>query len=99
MLWSGDHRPCDTDPGTGGALPSSSKDWIECFFFKDFIYLFIFRERRREGEKHRYVRDTAIGYPQTQACALTGSQTMTEGLQAGTESTKTTPARVNWVKF
>ena len=26
-------------------------------FLKDFIYLFIFRERGREGEKHQYVRE------------------------------------------
>ena len=34
------------------------------YFFKDFIYLFIFRERKREGEsegeKHQFVRKTLI---------------------------------------
>ena len=50
-------------------------------FFKDSIYLFIFREREqeREGEKHRCERETLIGClsrmprlgtePITQACA------------------------------
>ena len=52
------------------------------------FYLFIFREKgregEREGEKHRYARETLIGYlltpptgdrPTTQACALTRNQT------------------------
>ena len=34
------------------------------YFLKDFIYLFIFRERKREGEsegeKHQFVRKTLI---------------------------------------
>ena len=31
-------------------------------FFKDFIYLFIWGEEGREGEKHQCVRDTSIGH-------------------------------------
>ena len=53
------------------------------FFFKKIFYLFIFRERRREGEregeKHQCVVALAcpsLGiWPATQACALTGYQT------------------------
>ena len=59
-------------------------------FFKDFIYLFIFKERGRErgrkGEKHPYVvasRTPPTGdlacnpgiWPATQACGLTGNLT------------------------
>ena len=59
-----------------------------CLFFKRF-YLFVFRERGREGEregkKHQCVRETSINYllyvpqpgtePTTQACGLTGNRT------------------------
>ena len=40
------------------------------------FYLFTFRERGREGEKHQYVVASYSPYwPSTQACALTGNQT------------------------
>ena len=54
------------------------------FFLKDFIYLFIFRERGREGDRER---DTHINvwlplmwpplgiWSATQACTLTGNRT------------------------
>ena len=46
--------------------------------FLKIFYLFIFRERRREGdtegEKHQYVVASHI-WPETQACALTGNRT------------------------
>ena len=61
---------------------------IGCFFFsfvlkffKDF-YLFIFRERGREGERERNIdlwlppTHPQLGtWPKTQACALTGNRT------------------------
>ena len=31
------------------------------FFEKDFIYLFLEREREREGKKHRCAKETSIG--------------------------------------
>ena len=55
---------------------------IFLIFFKDFIYLFIFRERERKGErgeKHNVWSPLArplLGIqPTTQACAVTGNQT------------------------
>ena len=54
-------------------------------FFLKKIDLFIFRERRREEEKHEFDRETSTGFllymsllenePATQACALTGNRT------------------------
>ena len=55
------------------------------FLFKKIFYLFIFRERRREGEregeKHQCVVASPVPstggptWPATQACALTGKRT------------------------
>ena len=49
-------------------------------FSKDFIYLFIFRERGREGEREGNInvwlplaRPLLGTWPATQACALTGN--------------------------
>ena len=48
------------------------------YFLKDFIYLFIFRERRREGEREGGKQQCVVAsltllgtWPATQACALT----------------------------
>ena len=50
-------------------------------FLKDCIYLFIFGERGREGErggeKHQWVVASHMPPAATQACALTGNQTST----------------------
>ena len=50
-------------------------------FLKVFIYLFIFREKGREGERDRNINvwlplpSPLLGtWPATQACALTGKQ-------------------------
>ena len=56
---------------------------IDPHFFKDFIYLLIFREngreRDREGETHQWVVASDVSplgtWPATQACALTGNPT------------------------
>ena len=55
--------------------------WFLSFFFRDFIYLFLERRREgeREGEKHQCVvassTPPAGDLAQTQACALTGNRT------------------------
>ena len=53
--------------------------WTSSSFFKKF-YLFIFRERRREGERHQCVVAFRMcpppgTWPPTQACALTRNRT------------------------
>ena len=72
--------PYDLDVGTFKVVSEVPKPLL--IFFKDFVYLFIFRERGREGErggvKHQCVFDShpLLGtWPATQVCALTGNQT------------------------
>ena len=57
-------------------------DFVFCFFFKDFIYLFLERGEGEEkgGESNINVwllleRSLLGTWPATQACALTGNQT------------------------
>ena len=56
-------------------------DWTFLSFFKKRFYLFIFREKRREGEREGEKNQCVtmcplVGtWPETQACVLTGNQT------------------------
>ena len=59
------------------------------FFLKDFIYLFLERQERREKEGEKYQHAVAScerplwgTWPATQACAVTGNGTSDSGSQA-----------------
>ena len=58
----------------------TSKLKFHCYFFKDFIYLFLERKGRKERERNLsvwlpLVRPLLGTWPATQAWALTGNQT------------------------
>ena len=66
-----------------------------CSLKKKSIYLFIFGERGREGEREGNInmwlplaRPLLGTWPATQACALTGVESATFGSQAGAQSTE-----------
>ena len=68
--------------------------YLPFIFLKDFIYLFLDRGEGREKERERNIIVCSLEcpllgtWPATQACALTGNQPETLGLQAGAQSTE-----------